>query len=62
MTDPVAKAEAIHPPPMHPVVSREKGRAAVQRIRARAAERKAGHFDRSKWKAWRDEGRGKRES
>jgi prevent-host-death family protein len=32
-------------------------RAAVQRIRARAEERKLGHFDWPEWKAYRDEGR-----
>ena len=38
-------------------VSREEARAAIQRIRARAEQRKLGHFDWPEWKAYRDEGR-----
>ena len=41
MTDPSAKAEAIHPPPMRPAVSREEARAAVQRIRGRAPNQRS---------------------
>jgi prevent-host-death family protein len=38
-------------------VSREEARAAIQRIRARAVERKLGKFDWPQWKSYRDEGR-----
>jgi prevent-host-death family protein len=37
--------------------SREAARAAVQRIRDRAEQRKLGRFDWPEWKAYRDEGR-----
>jgi prevent-host-death family protein len=43
--------------PAHPVVNRAEARAAVQRIRARAEQRKLGRFDWSEWKTYRDEGR-----
>jgi prevent-host-death family protein len=38
-------------------VGREEARAAVDRIRTRAEQRKLGRFDWSEWKAFRDEGR-----
>lgn len=38
-------------------VSREEARAAIERIRTRAEQRKLGHFDWSEWKTYRDEGR-----
>ena len=37
--------------------SRDEARAAVQRIRDRAEQRKLGRFDWSEWKAFRDQGR-----
>ena len=43
--------------PAHPAVSREEARAAISRIRARAEQRKLGHFNWPEWKAYRDEGR-----
>jgi len=36
---------------------REAARAAMQRIRQRAIEAKAGPFDWEEWKSYRDEGR-----
>jgi prevent-host-death family protein len=36
---------------------RDEARAAIQRIRARAEQRKLGRFDWSEWKMFRDEGR-----
>lgn len=36
---------------------REAGRAAMKRIRARAAANKTGPFDWEEWKGYRDEGR-----
>ena len=38
-------------------INREEARAAVQRIRARAEQRKFGPFDWAEWKAYRDDGR-----
>ena len=38
-------------------VGREEARAAVDRIRTRAEQRKLGRFDWAEWKAFRDEGR-----
>jgi prevent-host-death family protein len=38
-------------------VSREEAQAAIQRMRARAVERKPGKFDWPRWKSYRDEGR-----
>jgi prevent-host-death family protein len=38
-------------------VSRGEAQAAIQRIRARAVERKLGGFDWPQWKSYRDEGR-----
>jgi prevent-host-death family protein len=43
--------------PVRQHVSREEARAAVQRIRARAEQRKLGRFDWAEWKTYRDEGR-----
>ena len=43
--------------PAQPVRNREVARAAVQRIRERAEQRKLGRFDWSEWKSYRDEGR-----
>ena len=40
-----------------PIRSREQARAAIQRIRERAEQRKFGPFDWSAWKSYRDEGR-----
>jgi prevent-host-death family protein len=37
--------------------NRDEARAAVQRIRARAKQRKLGRFNWPEWKAYRDEGR-----
>lgn len=36
---------------------RDAVRAAVQRLRARAEQRKFGRFDWAEWKSFRDEGR-----
>jgi len=36
---------------------REAGRAAIQRIRTRAAAHRTGPFDWEEWKSYRDEGR-----
>jgi prevent-host-death family protein len=38
-------------------IDRDEARAAIQRIRARAEQRKLGRFDWAEWKAYRDEGR-----
>ena len=43
--------------PNKPGVDSEQARAAVQRIRARAAALKAGAFHWPEWKSSRDEGR-----
>ena len=43
--------------PARPVRSRDQARAALQRMRARAEQRKLGRFDWNEWKAYRDEGR-----
>jgi prevent-host-death family protein len=43
--------------PAHPTTSRADAHAALQRIRARAEQRKLGRFDWAEWKAYRDEGR-----
>jgi prevent-host-death family protein len=43
--------------PARPVRSREQARAAIQRIRERAEQRKFGPFDWSEWKSYRDQGR-----
>jgi prevent-host-death family protein len=43
--------------PARPPTDREAARAAVQRIRARAEQRRLGRFDWSEWKSYRDEGR-----
>jgi hypothetical protein len=39
------------------VRSRDQAREALQRMRARAEQRKLGRFDWDEWKAYRDEGR-----
>jgi len=43
--------------PARPMRSRDQARAALQRMRARAEQRKLGRFDWNEWKAYRDEGR-----
>jgi prevent-host-death family protein len=43
--------------PVSGTAPQEARRAAMARIRARAAARRAGPFDWSEWKALRDEGR-----
>jgi prevent-host-death family protein len=43
--------------PPHRKLGREEARAAVQRIRERAEQRRLGRFDWSEWKGFRDEGR-----
>lgn len=43
--------------PARPVRSRDQAREALQRMRARAEQRKLGRFDWNEWKAYRDEGR-----
>jgi antitoxin (DNA-binding transcriptional repressor) of toxin-antitoxin stability system len=43
--------------PARRIRSREEARAAIQRIRDRAEQRKLGPFDWSEWKSYRDEGR-----
>ncbi len=40
-----------------PVIDVAKAQAAAERIRERAAGRRAGPFDWEEWKAYRDEGR-----
>ncbi len=46
-----------HLVPVSGTVSQEARSAAMARIRARAAARRAGSVDWSEWKALRDEGR-----
>jgi prevent-host-death family protein len=43
--------------PARPPRSRDEARAALQRMRARAEQRKLGRFDWNEWKVYRDEGR-----
>jgi prevent-host-death family protein len=43
--------------PVRSIRSREEARAALQRIRERAEQRKLGRFDWAEWKSYRDEGR-----
>jgi len=43
--------------PARPVRNREQARAAIQRIRDRAEQRKLGPFEWSEWKSYRDQGR-----
>jgi prevent-host-death family protein len=43
--------------PVRHTVNRDEARAAVQRIRDRAEQRKFGHFHWPEWKSLRDEGR-----
>jgi prevent-host-death family protein len=43
--------------PPRPVRDRDQARAALQRMRERAEQRKFGRFDWDEWKAYRDEGR-----
>jgi prevent-host-death family protein len=43
--------------PARQVIDRAAAQAAIQRIRARAEERKLGHFDWAEWKTFRDDGR-----
>jgi prevent-host-death family protein len=43
--------------PAHAAHSRDEARAAVQRLRDRAAALKAGPFDWQEWKSYRDDGR-----
>jgi antitoxin (DNA-binding transcriptional repressor) of toxin-antitoxin stability system len=43
--------------PARPIRNREQARAAIQRIRNRAEQRKLGPFEWSEWKSYRDEGR-----
>ena len=38
--------------PAHPTTSRADAHAAIQRIRARAEQRKLGRFDWDEWKAY----------
>jgi prevent-host-death family protein len=45
------------PRPAFTTEQREQARAAMQRIRQRAIEAKAGPFDWEEWKSYRDEGR-----
>jgi prevent-host-death family protein len=49
-----AVARLVPPRQSH---DRAAARAAVQRIRARAEQRKLGQFDWAEWKSYRDEGR-----
>ena len=49
-----AVARLIPPPP---VVERDEGRAAIQRLRERAEAREFGRFDWAEWTAFREEGR-----
>ena len=51
---PVAR---IVPAPAITAEQRERARAAMERIRQRAIEAKAGPFDWEEWKSYRDEGR-----
>jgi antitoxin (DNA-binding transcriptional repressor) of toxin-antitoxin stability system len=43
--------------PNRPGMDSERARAAMRRMRERAAALKAGAFHWQEWKAWRDEGR-----
>jgi prevent-host-death family protein len=43
--------------PNRPHVDSEAAKAALRRMRARAAALKAGAFDWPEWKSWRDQGR-----
>jgi prevent-host-death family protein len=43
--------------PFRPVRDRDQARAALQRMRERAQQRKLGRFDWDEWKTYRDEGR-----
>ncbi|HEY3826356.1 MAG TPA: type II toxin-antitoxin system prevent-host-death family antitoxin [Bryobacteraceae bacterium] len=43
--------------PNRPDIDSERAKAAMRRMRARAAALKAGAFRWQEWKAWRDEGR-----
>lgn len=43
--------------PVSGIAPQDARRAAMARVRARAAARRAGPFDWSEWKALRDEGR-----
>jgi prevent-host-death family protein len=43
--------------PLQPILNRERGRAALQRIRERAQQCPLGRFDWAEWKSYRDEGR-----
>jgi prevent-host-death family protein len=43
--------------PARTMRSRDQARAALQRMRARAEQRKLGRFNWNEWKAYRDEGR-----
>ena len=42
--------------PARPVRDRDQARAALERMRARAEQRRFGRFDWDEWKAYRDEG------
>jgi prevent-host-death family protein len=43
--------------PVRPGFNRGKARAAVRRLRERAAQRKFDRFDWAEWKSYRDQGR-----
>ena len=43
--------------PAHHGTSKDVARAAIQRIRARAEQRRLGRFEWEEWKNYRDEGR-----
>jgi prevent-host-death family protein len=43
--------------PPRPARNRDQARAALQRMRERAQQRKLGRFDWDEWKTYRDEGR-----
>ena len=43
--------------PAHSSANRDAARTAVQRLRARAEQRKLGRFNWAEWKSYRDEGR-----
>ena len=43
--------------PVRSIRSREEGRAALRRIRARAEQARLGRLRLGEWKAYRDEGR-----
>ena len=43
--------------PVRPGFNRAEARAALQRIRDRAEQRRLGRFEWAEWKAYRDEGR-----